>query len=65
VLTLGDAHLYSNHIEQTRLQLTRQPLQLPRMLINPSVRSIFEFDYADFELSGYQAHPHIKGEVAV
>jgi len=65
VLTLGDAHLYSNHIEQTRLQLTRQPLQLPRMLINPSVRSIFEFDYADFELSGYQAHQHIKGEVAV
>ena len=65
ILTLGDAHLYSNHIEQARLQLTRRPLQLPRMLINPSVRSIFEFGYTDFELAGYEAHPHIKAEVAV
>jgi thymidylate synthase len=65
VLTLGDAHLYSNHIEQARLQLTRAPLKLPQMRINPSVRSIFEFDYDDFELVGYEAHPHIKAEVAV
>jgi thymidylate synthase len=65
VLTLGDAHLYSNHFEQARLQLEREPLKLPLMKINPSVRSIFEFDYADFELVGYQAHPHITAEVAV
>lgn len=65
VLTLGDAHLYSNHIDQARLQVTREPLTLPRMLINRSVRSIFEFDYDDFELAGYEAHPHIKAEVAV
>lgn len=65
ILTLGDAHLYSNHIEQARLQLTREPLELPRMLIKRSVGSIFEFDYDDFELAGYEAHPHIKAEVAV
>ena len=65
ILTLGDAHLYSNHFEQARLQLTREPLKLPRMRINRSVRSIFEFDYDDFELAGYEAHPHIKAEVAV
>jgi thymidylate synthase len=65
VLTLGDAHLYSNHFAQARLQLEREPLKLPQMKINPSVRSIFEFDYADFELVGYEAHPHIKAEVAV
>ena len=65
IVTLGDAHLYSNHIEQARLQLTREPLRLPQMRINQSVRSIFEFDYDDFELAGYEAHPHIKAEVAV
>lgn len=65
VHTLGDTHLYSNHIEQARVQLTRQPLKLPQMKINPSVRSIFEFNYEDFELVGYEAHPHIKAEVAV
>jgi len=65
VHTLGDAHLYSNHFEQARLQLERQPLKLPQMKINPSVSSIFDFDYDDFELAGYQAHPHIKAEVAV
>ncbi|HEY3138159.1 MAG TPA: thymidylate synthase [Blastocatellia bacterium] len=65
ILTLGDAHLYSNHIEQARLQLTREPLKLPQMKLNPSVRSIFDFDYDDFELVGYEAHPHIKAEVAV
>jgi thymidylate synthase len=65
ILTLGDAHLYSNHVEQAWLQLTRSPLKLPRMQINPSVRSILEFDYEDFELVGYEAHPHIKAEVSV
>ena len=65
ILTLGDAHLYSNHIEQAMLQLTREPLKLPQMKLNPSVRSIFDFDYGDFELVGYEAHPHIKAEVAV
>ncbi|HKS42783.1 MAG TPA: thymidylate synthase [Blastocatellia bacterium] len=65
VHTLGDAHLYSNHLEQARLQLTRKPRALPLMKINPSVKSIFEFDYSDFELSGYEPHPHIKAEVAV
>lgn len=65
VHTLGDTHLYSNHIEQARLQLAREPLRLPQMLIKRSVRSIFEFDYEDFELVGYEAHPHIRGEVAV
>lgn len=63
--TLGDAHLYSNHLEQARLQLTREPLRLPRMKINPKVTSIFEFSYEDFELTGYEAHPHIKAEVSV
>ena len=63
--TLGDAHLYSNHLEQARLQLAREPRPLPQMRINPSVKSIFEFDYSDFELSGYEPHPHIKAEVAV
>jgi thymidylate synthase len=65
VHTLGDAHLYSNHLEQARLQLTREPRALPLMKINPSVKSIFEFDYSDFELSAYEPHPHIKAEVAV
>ncbi|HJQ23037.1 MAG TPA: thymidylate synthase [Blastocatellia bacterium] len=63
--TLGDAHLYSNHLEQARLQLARAPRPLPRMRINPAVRSIFDFDYSDFELVGYEPHPHIKAEVAV
>lgn len=65
VHTLGDAHLYSNHLEQARLQLTREPRRLPQMKINSHVRSIFEFDYSDFELSAYEPHPHIKAEVAV
>src|SRR4030095_4080310 len=65
VLTLGDAHLYSNHFEQARLQLSREPLKLPTMKINPSVHSIFEFDYDHFELANYAPHPHIKAEVAV
>jgi len=65
VHTLGDAHLYSNHMEQTELQLSREPYPLPTMKINPDVKSIFDFSFDDFELVGYEAHPHIKGLVAV
>ncbi len=65
VHTLGDAHLYSNHIEQTNLQLGRTPKKLPRMKINPNVNNIFDFTYEDFELIGYDPDPHIKGKVAV
>ena len=65
VHTFGDVHLYSNHFEQARLQLTRQPYPLPQMKINPDVKSIFEFQYEDFELRNYQYHPHIKAAVAV
>ena len=65
VHTFGDAHLYSNHMEQTELQLSREPLPLPTMLINPNIDSIFDFAFEDFELQNYQAHPHIKGKVAV
>ena len=63
--TFGDAHLYVNHLEQAKLQLTREPFPLPKMVLNPSVKSIFDFKFEDFELKDYQAHPHIKGEVAV
>ena len=63
--TFGDAHLYLNHLEQADQQLTRTPRPLPRMEINPAVRSIFDFKYEDFTLSGYDPHPHIKAEVAV
>lgn len=65
VHTLGDAHLYLNHLDQARLQLTREPRQLPRMLISPDVKSIFDFKYSDFTLEGYDPHPHIKAEVSV
>lgn len=65
VHTFGDAHLYSNHIEQTNLQLSREPRALPKMEINSEVKSIFDFKYEDFELVGYDPHPHIKGKVAV
>lgn len=63
--TLGDAHLYLNHLDQARLQLTREPRQLPRMIINPAVKDIFSFKYDDFSLEGYDPHPHIKAEVSV
>ncbi len=63
--TFGDAHLYINHLEQTRLQLSRQPHQLPEMKINPDVKDIFGFHFEDFELCGYNPHPHIKADVAV
>ena len=63
--TLGDAHLYRNHLEQARLQLTRDPYPLPEMRLNPDVRDIFAFHYEDFELRNYQAHPHIKAPISV
>jgi len=62
---LGDAHLYLNHLDQAREQLTRKPYPLPRMRLNPEVKDIFAFRYEDFKLENYQAHPHIKAEVAV
>ena len=65
VHTFGDAYLYLNHMEQIDLQLERDPLPLPTMAINPDVKSIFDFQFDDFELQNYQAHPHIKGVVAV
>lgn len=63
--TFGDAHIYSNHLEQVNLQLSRDCRPLPQMLINPEVKDIFGFTYEDFELVNYDPHPHIKGEVAV
>ena len=65
VHTFGDAHIYKNHLDQVRLQLTREPRPLPTMHINPEVKDIFGFDYEDFTLEGYDPHPHIKGEVSV
>ncbi|RNB80413.1 thymidylate synthase [Brevibacillus nitrificans] len=65
VHTLGDAHLYLNHVEQVKLQLTREPKPLPKLKLNPDVTSIFDFKYEDIEVIGYESHPHIKGEVAV
>ena len=65
VLTLGDVHLYSNHIDQAREQLTREPRPLPCMRINPGVRSIFNFEYEDLTLEAYDPHPHIKAPIAV
>lgn len=63
--TLGDAHIYRNHIEQVRLQLSREPRSLPSMKLNPGIRSIFGFTYQDFSLENYDPHPHIKGEISV
>lgn len=63
--TLGDAHIYLNHVDQVKLQLTREPRPLPRMALNPDVKNIFNFGYEDFQLTGYDPHPHIKGEVAI
>lgn len=65
VHTFGDAHIYSNHMDQVKEQLARKPFPLPEMHLNPHVKSIFDFKYEDFELVGYEAHPHIKGAVAV
>jgi thymidylate synthase len=63
--TLGDAHLYLNHLEQARLQILRDPYPLPQMKLNPAIDSIFDFKYEDFQLTNYQAHSHIKAEVSV
>lgn len=65
VHTLGDAHIYLNHIEQVKLQLTRQPYHLPKMIINPAVSDILKFRFEDFTLSDYISHPHIKGQISV
>ncbi len=65
VHTLGDAHIYLNHIEQSKLQLTREPRPLPTMKINPERKNIFDFEYEDFKLEGYDPHPHIKAEISV
>jgi thymidylate synthase len=65
VHTFGDAHLYTDHLEQTKLQLSREPFAIPQMKINPDVRSVFNFKYEDFKLVGYQSHPYIKAKVSV
>ena len=65
VHTFGDAHIYSNHMEQIQLQLSREPKALPKMLLNPEVKNIFDFNYKDFTLVDYDPHPHIRGSVAV
>lgn len=65
VHTLGDAHIYTNHFDQVREQMSREPRQLPKMVINPEVKDLFEFKYEDFTLTDYDPHPHIKGVVAV
>ena len=65
VHTFGDAHIYSNHVEQAKLQLSREPRPLPKMCINPAVDSIYGFQYEDFTLENYDPHPHIKADVAV
>jgi thymidylate synthase len=65
VHTFGDAHLYANHFEQAQLQLTREPYPLPKMLLNPDKTDLFGWEYEDFTIEGYQAHPHIKAPVAV
>ncbi len=65
VHTFGDVHLYSNHLEQAKLQISRTPRPLPQIKINPNVTSIFDFKYEDFEIVGYDPHPHIKAKVAV
>lgn len=65
VHSFGDVHLYLNHVEQAKLQLSREPRPLPKMLINPEVKSIFDFQYEDFQLTEYDPHPHIKGAISV
>lgn len=65
VHTFGDAHIYTNHFEQIQLQLSREPKALPKLTINPDIKNIFDFTFDDFNLEGYDPHPHIKGIVAV
>ena len=63
--TFGDAHLYNNHLQEAELQLSREPRPLPRLKINPNIESLFDFSFEDFELTGYDPHPHIKAPVSV
>ena len=63
--TFGDAHIYNNHFEQVELQLSREPRPLPKMILNPNVKNIFDFTFEDFTLVDYDPHPHIKGTVAI
>lgn len=63
--TIGDAHIYQNHIEQTKLQIERKPKPLPRMFLNAKVTNLFDFKYEDFTLVGYEPHPHIKGKISI
>ncbi len=65
IMTFGDAHIYLNHLEQVKLQLSREPRKLPRMFINPEIKDIFAFTFDDFKLEGYDPHPHIKGAIAI
>ncbi len=65
VHTLGDAHIYLNHLDQVNLQLTRSPFPLPKMIINPEIKNILDFSFSDFSLQDYQAHPHIKGQISI
>ena len=63
--SIGDGHIYLNHLEQVKLQLTREPRELPAMKLNPEIKNIFDFTYDDFTLENYKPHPHIKGEISV
>ena len=65
VHTFGDAHIYNNHLEQLELQLSREPRPLPKMILNPEIKDIFDFTFEDFTLTDYDPHPHIKGAVAI
>ena len=65
VHTLGDAHIYSNHMEQCKTQMEREPMKLPTLKVNPAVKNIDDFKFEDFEIVGYESHPHIAGKVAV
>ena len=66
VHTLGDAHLYANHLEQTKLQLSRTPIEpLPKLILNPDIKNIDDFKFEDIEVVGYEHHPHIKAPIAV
>lgn len=63
--TIGDAHLYVNHVEQAKLQISREPFPLPKMILNPDKKQVLDFGFDDFRIEGYQAHPHIRGEISV